>query len=156
MKILANTLLLSIAACTLSACGGGDEAEAADATFQETAGSGSATLAIGEESYDLDVTLCHGPETGNYEGKAITSFSIKAADSNIELAILGTKGPVEEDSFYVIKVDGGVRDGGTMYSQKMPFDVFDGKELHFKGGSQAKKLGEKPDAVIPIEISLSC
>lgn len=101
--------------------------------------------------------LCYGPTTGTYDGEVITSFSVKAANnSNIELAILGSKTSTEEESFYVIKVGGGARAGGTMYSQKMPYDVFDGKKMHFKGESQAKRLREKPDAVIPIEISLSC
>lgn len=157
MQNLIKILPLLLVTC---ACSGESETATGSEAVQTSAESGSGLLSIGENSSKLTVDLCHGPKTIHADGKDLTTYGINAAAPNIKVTISGFKGSdgdkKSEKAMYQIHVDGGEKGGGTTYIEDVPYAIFDGKKLHFKGVAQARTVDGLSRVKTPIEITVDC
>lgn len=123
---------------------------------QTTMADNTAMIAINNKRYSLPVRLCNKPSTRNFKGQSITHYSVLAQQSPT-----GSK----QISFPIFSISGVTGDKGNIsnyklelsnngqkvvYSGKAPYDIFDGKTLHYKGQT---KEGKK---TVSIEITINC
>lgn len=152
IRLLATSSLLVM---TLTACGD-EKKEQKDESGNSD--KGHAVITIDSKTYTLPIQICSEPHTGIYEGEKVTHYSIQASDKeyNIKFSIFGTDDDEGKRSTFLFELNGGFLKNGTSYSKEMPFELFDGKSLHFTGTAVAKKMKSKDKSEKSVEIAVAC
>ena len=159
LKILSMGIILifSLAGCD-------EDINTANKKTQKNSSSlvGDANLIVGEKKYKLSVSTCSKPTTNTYDGETISTYKIHAKQDfdkkreSLTLSINGEKEPqdTESNGAYLTFELGG--EPNITLTAKMPYSVFNGKKLQYKGKATMGVMFTSEKQDVPFEITVNC
>ena len=124
---------------------------------------GDANLIVGEKKYKLSVSTCSKPTTNTYDdGETLSTYRIHANQDldekrgTLTLSINGEEEPQDPESSgaYLTFELGG--EPNITLTAKMPYSVFNGKKLHYKGEATMREMFTSKKQDVPFEITVNC